>query len=319
LPFSPAQLGKLFKMSGGLPAEVNHIGAELIERLESGKNASGSPRFPVAHGLLVVLLVVVVSLAYLVLSGPVPDGDEADARVSRLDLPGSSASASGSTAMESGAEAIEDEAVAIRDEARTRPDATDLMRDDERNDGEAGREIVALPGTVVGARDVTGSNIEGSQESPPPTGSAPAPRIVDRESVPKPEAAASGTPAVPEAGSGVPAGLAGNLVQRVPAQTRDAGWLLQQPADRFTVQLVSFSTQDRLVAYLGEQRRAELFAWYPVERGGKRLYVVTWGQFGTKAEAEAAAKALPAETGKVEPWIRPMRLVQEAIRSGPDL
>ena len=46
------------------------------------------------------------------------------------------------------------------------------------------------------------------------------------------------------------------------------------------------------------------------------MFVVTFGQYESKAAAEAAVKMLPVETGQVQPWVRPMTLVQEAIAAG---
>jgi septal ring-binding cell division protein DamX len=102
---------------------------------------------------------------------------------------------------------------------------------------------------------------------------------------------------------------------RVPSQAQDAEWLLSQASSHYTVQLVSLSTEDRLVSYIKQQKNPGEFAWYTVMRGDKRLYVVTYGQFASRGEADAALNALPAETGKVQPWVRRMSLVQDAINS----
>lgn len=97
---------------------------------------------------------------------------------------------------------------------------------------------------------------------------------------------------------------------------RDAQWLLAQSPAAFTVQLASFSTEDLLRNYLGQQQDPSLFGWYAVQRGGKLLFVANYGQYASKAEAMQASDALPPGIGKVDPWVRQMKMVQEAIRGG---
>ena len=288
LLFSPSQLSRLAKLSGGLPAAINHVGAELIERLESGNNGSNGAQFPVAHGLIVVLLVVVFSLAYLVLNGSEKDvPDSSKISVSQLELPGT---------------------------AHTAEAPTDVMIEDEQPVPEStqSNEPVVATEVLPTVTDVT--------PVPLPSLEQTVSQQVVTSGVAK--AADSAAPTEPLA-SPVKATSADTTTHTasgqqppIPAGARDAAWLKQQPASAYTIQLMSLSNQEGLTAYLSKQKDRSQFAWYPIVRGGKRLYVVTYGKFDSKAAADSAATTLPAEVGKVEPWVRPLKLVQEAIVAG---
>ena len=100
-----------------------------------------------------------------------------------------------------------------------------------------------------------------------------------------------------------------------PSGARDATWILQQPDDRYTLQLVSFSTADRADEYLGEQPDPARFARFRLQRDGRILHVVIYGSFESRAAAAEASRALPESVGRVEPWIRTFGQVQDGVRT----
>jgi DamX protein len=48
-------------------------------------------------------------------------------------------------------------------------------------------------------------------------------------------------------------------------------------------------------------------------RGGKPWFVVTYGSYASRAEADAAAKRLPASLGAPKPWVRTFGAIQDSI------
>jgi DamX protein len=290
LPFSPTQLNRLAKLSGGLPAAINHVGAELIERLESGNSGGSRVQFPIAHGLIVVLLVVVVSLAYLVLNGSeddVPDSSKID--VSQIELPGAARTAE---VPPDAVTEVEQPAPEFSSTQSSEPvEATKILPTIS--------EVIPGPlpplDPVVSEEAVSPGVGKAADSDVPAEGAAP---TIKRPSI------------------DTATNLASGQQPRIPSGARDAAWLKQLSGSTYTIQLVSLSTEERLVAYLAQQQDRSQFAWYPIARGGKRLYVVTYGNFDSKAAADAAAASLPREVGKVEPWVRPIKLVQEAIAAG---
>ena len=90
---------------------------------------------------------------------------------------------------------------------------------------------------------------------------------------------------------------------------------MDQPEERFTLQLASFSTGERASGYISGQAVPEEFARYRLQRDGRILHVVIRGVYRTRAEAEQAARSLPASVGEVKPWIRTFAQVQDAART----
>ena len=290
LPFSPTQLNRLAKLSGGLPAAINHVGAELIERLESGNTGGSGVQFPIAHGLIVVLLVVVVSLAYLVLNGSEDDvPDSSKISVSQIELPGTT-------------HAAEESTDAVIEEESPAPEFSSTQSSEPVEPTELLSTVTeVLPGPLPPLDPVVTEEAVSSGVG----------KTADSVARAEPAAQTIKAPSIDTATLAAPV-----QQPRIPSGAHDAAWLKLQSGSGYTIQLVSLSTEERLVAYLAQQQDRSQFAWYPIERGGKRLYVVTYGNFDSKAAAEAAAASLPSGAGKVEPWVRPIKLVQDAIAAG---
>jgi DamX protein len=94
---------------------------------------------------------------------------------------------------------------------------------------------------------------------------------------------------------------------------RGSKWLLAQPADKFTLQLVTVSSAERARVFVAAQPDPDDFAVYQLRRDGRVLHVVVYGLFNTRSEADAAARRLPASVGQVKPWIRSIEQVHGAI------
>lgn len=96
---------------------------------------------------------------------------------------------------------------------------------------------------------------------------------------------------------------------------RDGAWLMSQPPGLYSIQLVTVSSGERALAYIDNQQNPSDFGSYRLQRDGRVLYVVVYGLFDTRAQAEAAATSLPVEVGNVQPWVRPMDQIHGAIRT----
>ncbi|MEQ8994251.1 MAG: AAA family ATPase [Pseudomonadales bacterium] len=155
-------------------------------------------------------------------------------------------------------------------------------------------ETVMDPPAVVTPEPAPESDPEPAPEPAPESDPEPAPP----SPLPSPSRAAPSAPTAPADG-----------------RARDAAWILAQAPDSFTLQLVSLSSAERVQAYLADQADRGDFASYRLQRDGRILHVVIYGQYATRAEAEAAARTLPASVGAVQPWIRPFADVQAAVRT----
>ncbi|MEM6708906.1 MAG: AAA family ATPase [Pseudomonadota bacterium] len=111
------------------------------------------------------------------------------------------------------------------------------------------------------------------------------------------------------------AAMTDTIVREVPG-LKDGAWLLGQEATAFTLQLVTLSSRDGLLRYLRRQTNPDRYAVYARQVGDNLLYVVTYGSYANRPAAEAASRRLPAEVGKIRPWIRSLSDVQRAVSAG---
>ena len=58
----------------------------------------------------------------------------------------------------------------------------------------------------------------------------------------------------------------------------------------------------------------EEFAIYDITRAGSKLHVVIYGVFSSSASAQQAANQFTGELARLQPWVRPIGLVQDAAR-----
>ena len=98
------------------------------------------------------------------------------------------------------------------------------------------------------------------------------------------------------------------------AGVRDEAWLLSRSPTLYTVQLVTFSSEARARSFLATQAQPEQFATYRLQREDKTLFIVVWGLFESRAEANEAAESLPASVGDLRPWARSLGHIQANIR-----
>jgi DamX protein len=96
-------------------------------------------------------------------------------------------------------------------------------------------------------------------------------------------------------------------------EPHSAQWLRNQPRERFTLQLFATTSREKRDQFVSRQAQPERFATFETRRNAEAWYAVTYGNFATRAEAMAAAAALPDSVGPVEPWIRTFASVQATL------
>ncbi len=99
------------------------------------------------------------------------------------------------------------------------------------------------------------------------------------------------------------------------APGNDAQWLLSQPANHYTIQVLSAISRERAEKHVAEQENPDQFAIFCKPGKTRMLYIVTYGIFEDRAAAKAATAHLSA--GAVSPWIRMLSGVHAEIRSNP--
>ena len=304
LPFTDAQVEKIAERSGGNPNVIDFMANELLADLETGQVRDLGGGFPRRHAILVVILGVLVFLVYQLYMQPPqevveetpiaaissetddlgepepetePETDARDAVPSSIE-PLETVSEEDATIEEVLSESAVDDAVQETDE-EVIVDQVDLPQEGAVQTEEA-------PASVESTEEVAAE--EAAQETSSAVTEEPAPIIPVEE---------ASTPVASE----IPSGINGPR------------WLRAQNPNHYTLQLMTLSRVQGGADLIRRQSEPGEFAMYPLARGDKLMYVVTYGVFSSQSAAEQAGRSLPGELSSIKPWIRPFSNVQDAI------
>ncbi len=175
------------------------------------------------------------------------------------------------------------------------------------------RALITLVIVLLGLVYVVWQAGQGADETPIEL--AQAPDRVEEAAVAKPFEAPAIEPVVEQVAVARTQAVLPDIVPEPKLGRRDGAWLMSQPTSVYSIQLVTVSSGERALAYIDNQRNPSDFGSYRLQRDGRILYVVVYGLFDTRAQAEVAAKSLPVEVGNVQPWVRPMDQIHGAIRT----
>ncbi|MEJ2529165.1 MAG: SPOR domain-containing protein, partial [Gammaproteobacteria bacterium] len=133
----------------------------------------------------------------------------------------------------------------------------------------------------------------------------PSDKLADSSSADAMPQPVASTPSVAQTATGLPA------AEGVPASGR--GWVAQQPAANYTIQLLA-STQmsgcEEQVERLQERYQLETHA-HAFALNGRKLCSVIYGSYEKRAQAKAKLKQLPRHIRQGKPWIRKLGQLQE--------
>lgn len=130
------------------------------------------------------------------------------------------------------------------------------------------------------------------------------PSPADSEQAGEPAAAADPEPV---------AGEDYDINEITPGGIRRGDWVLQQPADSYTLQIGSVTREQAIIDLIQDQGLETEAAYIKVVIDGVTRYNGLYGNYSTYEEAEQAAGRVTAETG-IEPWIRNIGILQEMIQ-----
>ncbi len=316
LPFTTVQVEKLVSRSKGNPHLVNQLASQLLGDIESG-NVERHARFPTTHIVLTALIVVIVGLVYLLVQD-----DEPQIEVVRVDPPVQARPAQSPAQLPEERPSLSVPAeTALSPELETATQTPPLSRSVESGGAlqtDTSAEVTVPPPVREDeAVDLVETNASQVDESNLETGltTEPDPQL-QPETAPQREPEAE--PRQPPPTSQVPVVEASQPAQSATAVAlRGSDWLLKQNPSRYTLQLVTLSSFERVEALIERQADASEFAVYRTRRNDRVLYVVTYGLFSNRDAAVRAASELRGELGELNPWIRPLSMVQDAIRQSP--
>jgi len=118
---------------------------------------------------------------------------------------------------------------------------------------------------------------------------------------PAPAPAVAPTPAPKPAAAPAPA----------PSVARAGNWYAAQAGSRYTLQILGTRSESSAQAFVREQGGE--YRYFKKQHQGQPLYVVTYGSFATRDQAQAALRQLPAKVQAGKPWPRTIASIQQEM------
>ena len=98
-----------------------------------------------------------------------------------------------------------------------------------------------------------------------------------------------------------------------PAGSRPTNWILEQPADHYTIQLISSLKDDTLPAFIDRNHLSGQVAYFRKRVKGQTRHTLIYGVYPDTAAARAAIEELPDAVRRSKPWVLGIGSVQKAI------
>jgi septal ring-binding cell division protein DamX len=98
-----------------------------------------------------------------------------------------------------------------------------------------------------------------------------------------------------------------------PAGSRPTSWILEQPGDRYTIQLISTLKNDTLERFIAAHQLNGQTAYFRKRVNGRTWHTLIYGLYPDIAAARAAIADLPEEVRRGKPWVLGIASVQQTI------
>lgn len=90
---------------------------------------------------------------------------------------------------------------------------------------------------------------------------------------------------------------------------------IMQANGRYTLQLMAANRLDTLESYANSHGlQPSSVSYYRVQKNDTNLYMLVYGEYATRAEAEEAANAISPDVPGVHPWIKPLAVIKKEIQ-----
>lgn len=93
--------------------------------------------------------------------------------------------------------------------------------------------------------------------------------------------------------------------------------LLAAPAESFTLQILGASSEANVQAFVERNGGGlrQTLGYYRSQRGGAPWFIVAYGEFATREQADATRNRLPQALSAAGPWVRPITAAQAEIQA----
>ncbi|MFC0709351.1 SPOR domain-containing protein [Azorhizophilus paspali] len=316
--FSDEQIEAIHRGAGGWPGEINRLARELLheEMLagheEEDERAPGA-MLPKKHLLALAGVVLAVAVGWFMRGGtgdeePVAQQPQAEAPSTRPEPTGAAPASS----VAGGAQPVLREPLA---QAAGEVDAEDI--------GIAGPAAVVaatassalaptvqapvVPSVPAPKPEVRAPTAVQPTTQPASQAPAPAPAVAKPAA---PPAQAPSAPTAPVATKSAPAApVSQPAVAASSAASAGSDWYRSQAATRYALQVLGTRSESGAQAFVRAQGAG--YRYFRKLYQGKPLFVVTYGSFASRAEAQAAVRTLPASVQASKPWPRTFASIQQ--------
>ena len=174
----------------------------------------------------------------------------------------------------------------------------------ERVDTE--RAVIAPDGIGVAVVPVSEARSSSSSPAASPTRAATPPTLAATRPAPATTVSPAAMPAA--ASPRQQNGLGASAFERQ---------LLAAPAESFTLQILGASSEANVQAYVERNGGGlrQTLGYYRSQRGGEPWFIVAYGEFTTREQADATLNRLPQALSAAGPWVRPIAAAQAEIRA----
>nr|WP_298167307.1 AAA family ATPase [uncultured Pseudomonas sp.] len=304
--FSDGQLSSIDERGEGWPGKINQVAREiLIDNMLAQRSmvrrAGFAANLPKKHLLALVVVVVGVLAAWLM------QGREA----AEVAIPAPSVEPQQPAPVAAQQPAAGD-APAIEFAGTSQPLPLPLV-------GEAQpviREPLAQAAGMAGVEeaDVAGASADDAIQQPqavtPPAQVPVAPVVAPVEVVPVPVPAPAPIPKPQPVAPTKPA-----VVAQADKPAVGADWYRTQAASRYTLQILGARAESSAQTFVREH--GAQYRYFKKQHQGRPLYVVTYGSFATRQEAQVALQGLPASVQAGKPWPRTFASIRQELVSTP--
>lgn len=293
--FREDQLAWIHEQSGGWPGLINAVARDvLIEGMlaerRGGQRQGLALRMPRRH-LLAIGVVALAILAAWFMQGR-SDGEMPASRTSTLDMSGTPQSSVTAQKTES-----DDAAMPAQAQPPQLPTEQPVLRQPlaeaagEESELEAFSPpqqpgAPALPGPAAAAPQAAAPSVAVAPSAAVSTPAAPAERPAPAAVVPAPRPAPAQAPALPSPATS--------------SVSFSVAWYRAQPAGHYALQILGTRSEQSAKSLV--QQYGANYRYFSKAHQGKPLYVVTYGSFASRAEAQKALASLPAKLRAEKPW-----------------
>jgi DamX protein len=310
---SDEQIADIHEQSGGWPGSINQVAREtLIDAMLANRGAAAKKGLGLPKKHLLALLVVALGVgAAWFMQGRKHDDSPIPAMSVPVDEQEKAASAENPAPASDGSKPL---ALPLPGEAQPvirAPLAQAAGLEEGEEDGAVAEVPVAVPNPAPTPSAPAAVPVAPVQVAPVPAPAA-APAPVVAAPTPKPAAVPAAAPVKPVAAAPKP--IAKPTLASATKATADTGWHGSQPGGHFALQVFGTRSESGAQAFIGKQGGD--YHYFKKMHQGQPLYVVTYGNFSSRAAAQAAIKSLPASVQAGKPWPRTFASIQqEAVRT----